>query len=132
MISGRKNSFKEFILPTPEKPGVSGLLLGMTEKTSIRYIATFSKKDDLVYISHLDLMGLFRRAIRRADLPFILTKGFTPRVKISMPKALKVGAESEKEELTFWLTEERDPDELVRAMNNQLPEGVKVLKIERI
>jgi radical SAM-linked protein len=103
----------------------------MPEKASIKYDATFQKKGNMVYISHLDLMTLFRRAIRRADLSFVLTSGFTPRVKISMPKALKVGKESASEELAFWLTEERNPEELTRVINEQLPEGVKVLEITR-
>ncbi|HPN72615.1 MAG TPA: DUF2344 domain-containing protein, partial [Candidatus Omnitrophota bacterium] len=42
-----------------------------------RYNAVFCKKGDMVYISHLDLMTLFRRAIRRAGLPFFLTGGFS-------------------------------------------------------
>jgi radical SAM-linked protein len=100
------------------------------KKTNVRYDAIFCKKGSMVYISHLDLMALFRRAMRRADLPFVLTEGFTPRVKISMPKALKVGKESDREEMSFWLSEEREPGELLEKLNKELPEGVKVLEIE--
>ena len=104
----------------------------MTSKINIRYKATFQKKGSMVYISHLNLMTLFRRAMRRADLPFVLTEGFTPRVKISMPKALKVGQESDSEEVTFWLTEEVGPEGLSGRFNEKLPEGVRVLEVERI
>ena len=83
----------------------------------------------MVYISHLDLMTLFRRAIRRANLPFVLTKGFTPRVKISMPKALKVGKRSASEEMSFWLAEDKGPEELAEGINEQLPEGIRILEI---
>ncbi|MCK5450850.1 MAG: DUF2344 domain-containing protein [Candidatus Omnitrophica bacterium] len=34
-------------------------------------------------------------------MPFVLTKGFTPRVKISITKALKSGKEGLKEEMDF-------------------------------
>ena len=96
---------------------------------NIRYNTVFSKKGDMVYISHLDLMTLFRRAIRRADLPFFLTGGFSPRVKISMPKALKLGVESDSEEMSMWLTE-NVPDKIVEErMNVCLPEGVRILKV---
>jgi radical SAM-linked protein len=101
----------------------------MIDKESIKYNATFEKKGSMVYISHLDLMTLFRRAIRRAGLEFVLTRGFTPRVKISMPKALKVGKESNSEEMSFWLTEDKDPEELAEAINEQLPEGVRILEV---
>jgi len=92
-----------------------------------KYRLNFYKKGDMVYISHLDLMSLFRRAIRRARLPFVLTQGFTPLVRISMPVALKLGKESEKEELTVWFSEKIDPCVVMEKLNNQLPEGIKIL-----
>jgi radical SAM-linked protein len=93
-----------------------------------KYYANFYKKEAMVYISHLDLMMLMRRAIRRADLPYVLTEGFTPRVKISMPKALKLGVESGDEEIFFWLRNELDELEVKNRLNGQLPEGIKILK----
>ena len=97
----------------------------------IKYDATFEKKGDMVYISHLDLMTLMRRAIRRAGLPFVLTGGFSPRVKISMPKALKLGWESDREEMSFWLREEKRerPENIAETINRQLPEGVRMLEV---
>lgn len=100
------------------------------DNMNIRYDATFSKKGDMVYISHLDLMTLFRRAIRRADLPFFLTAGFTPRAKISIPKALKLGIESENEEMSLWLTEEVSPEEVKDSVNKALPEGIRLLDVK--
>jgi radical SAM-linked protein len=103
----------------------------MNNSPKIRYDAIFSKKGDMVFISHLDLMTLFKRAMRRAELPFVLTEGFTKRVKISLPKALKLGVESEREELALYLTEDKDPAFVMEAMNKELPEGVKILEINR-
>ena len=103
----------------------------MIKRANVRYDATFRKKGSMIYISHLNLMTLFRRAMRRADLPFVLTEGFTPRVKISMPKALKVGLESDSEEMSFWLDEEREPEEILGTLNGEMPEGVEILKIAR-
>jgi len=95
----------------------------------VRYDAVFIKKGDMIYISHLDLMTAFRRAIRRGGLPFVLTAGFTPRVKLSMPRALKLGLESERETMSFWLTEEMDPEEALRAINKELPEGIHIAEV---
>ncbi|MCK4851945.1 MAG: TIGR03936 family radical SAM-associated protein [Candidatus Omnitrophica bacterium] len=102
----------------------------MVNGTAVKYSVRFSKKGDMAYISHLDLMRLFRRAIRRADLPFVLTGGFTPRVKISMPKALKLGKESDQEEMQFWLAEEKDRSGLSENLNRELPPGVRVISCE--
>jgi len=81
----------------------------------------------MIYISHLDLMLMFRRAIRRAGVPFVLTKGFSPRVKISIPKALKLGVESDAEEMSLWLTREVSRDTVIEMINSELPKGVRLI-----
>ena len=74
-------------------------------------------------------MTVLRRAIRRADLPFVLTGGFTPRVKISIPKALKLGAESDNEHMSLWLTEDVAQEDLMERINSQLPRGIGILEV---
>jgi radical SAM-linked protein len=101
----------------------------MANTPTFRYDTVFSKKGDMVFISHLDLMNLFRRAMRRADLPIVLTGGFTPRVKISMPKALGLGKESDSEEMSLWLAQDMEPAAVMDAMNSQMPEGVRILEV---
>ncbi|MFH1837466.1 MAG: TIGR03936 family radical SAM-associated protein [Candidatus Omnitrophota bacterium] len=96
-----------------------------------KYSATFYKKGNMVYISHLDLMSLMRRAIRRADLPFVLSKGFTPRVKISMPRALSLGKESDSEEAIFYFKEEIPPEEARSKLNKEFPEGIMINTIKK-
>ena len=96
---------------------------------TVQYDAVFEKRSDMVYISHLDLMNLFRRAFRRANLPFVLTEGFTPRIKISIPQALKLGTESENEHMSFVLSEEKDAEDVAKAINKELPEGIRILDI---
>jgi len=94
----------------------------------IKYDVIFEKKGEMIYISHLDLMLMFRRAIRRAGVPFVLTKGFSPRVKISIPKALKLGIESDAEEMSLWLTHEVPRDTVILTINNKLPKGVQLIR----
>ena len=79
------------------------------------------------FISHLDLMRLFHRASRRAGLPSTITKGFSPRIKMSIIKALKLGVESENEEAVFYMDEKLSPREFTDAINAKLPDGVKVV-----
>ncbi|MBP7056140.1 MAG: TIGR03936 family radical SAM-associated protein [Candidatus Omnitrophica bacterium] len=90
----------------------------------------FSKSGDMRFISHLDLVRMFQRASRRAEIPVTVTKGFSPHLKISIQKALKLGVESMSEEAVFYLDEKVTPDEFVRKMNSNLPEGVKIVKAE--
>jgi len=87
---------------------------------------TFSKKGLMKYISHLDLMRLFMRALRRAELPIKMTEGFSPHPKISMKRALKLGVESDSEEAAFTLKESVDPRDFQERLQKQLPEGISI------
>ena len=78
------------------------------------------------YISHLDLMRLFMRAMRRADLPLKMTEGFSPHPKFSIKRALKLGLESENEEATVVLKEEVSPQDFKERLQRQLPEGIEI------
>ncbi|MBI5143653.1 MAG: DUF2344 domain-containing protein [Candidatus Omnitrophica bacterium] len=92
----------------------------------------FSKSGDMRFISHLDLMRLFQRASRRACLPVTITKGFSPHLKISITKALKLGVESFNEEAFIYMDKRMDPEEFRRDMNGKLPDGVRVKKAEAL
>jgi len=78
------------------------------------------------YISHLDLMRLFMRALRRADLPIKMTEGFNPHPKLSIKRALKLGLESEHEEATVVLKEQIIPEEFKEKLQGQLPQGIEI------
>jgi radical SAM-linked protein len=86
----------------------------------------FSKKGNLKFISHLDLMRLFVRAMRRAQVPVKITEGFSPHPKFSIKRALKLGLESENEEACIVLKELMEPEKFLEKLNCQLPEGIRV------
>lgn len=87
---------------------------------------TFSKKGYMRYISHLDLMRLFTRAMRRAEIPVKITEGFNPHPKLSIKRALKLGLESDNEEATIALKELISPEEFIGKLNKQLPQGISL------
>lgn len=89
--------------------------------------AIFSKKGDMRFISHLDLVRLFQRAVRRADLAVTVTKGFSPHLKISLVRALKLGVESSGEEAIFYMDRETEPKNFMDRLNEKLPDGVRIL-----
>ena len=63
----------------------------------------FEKTGSSVWISHLDLMRLFQRAFKRADLPLKHTQGFNPRPSVAIALPLSVGVDSVCELLDFDL-----------------------------
>jgi radical SAM family uncharacterized protein len=64
----------------------------------------FTKRGDLKYLGHLELMKIIHRFLRRVRAPFILSQGFSPKIKVSFGHALPLGVESDVEFLDLWLT----------------------------
>ena len=90
----------------------------------------FEKKGNAIWISHLDLMRLFQRAVKRADLLLTHTQGFNPRPSVSIALPLSVGVESSCELLDFDLDGENVSCEQIHNLLNQtLVEGVRVLHV---
>ena len=87
----------------------------------------FAKEDDAVFLSHLDTMRMFERAMRRADLPLSMTQGFNPHPRISFPLALAVGVKSTDEALEVDLDSWVPLEELKRRLERQLPRGFRVM-----
>lgn len=88
----------------------------------------FSRKGYIRFISHLDLMRAFERALRRSGLPLRMTGGFNPRPRISFPLALAVGWEAEREVMEFELDLWVPPDEAGRRLQEQMPNGLEILE----
>ena len=90
----------------------------------------FEKKDNAVWISHLDLMRVFQRAFKRAGLPLTHTQGFTPRPSVSIALPLSVGVDSCCELLDFDLEECSVSMEEIRSrLNAVLSAGIRVLDV---
>ena len=83
------------------------------------------------YISHLDLMRLFMRALRRAQLPVKMSEGFSPHPKISIKRALKLGVESDAEEATFALSDYIEAQEFKARLQKQFPDGIEIQSVGR-
>lgn len=91
----------------------------------------FSKKGKMRFISHLDLMRLFTRAMRRAQFPLKMSEGFNPHPRLSFKRALKLGLESENEEGSILLKEPILDDEFKQKLQEQLPQGIEVNYVQR-
>jgi radical SAM-linked protein len=86
----------------------------------------FSKTGSMRYISHLDLMRLFSRALRRTGFKFYLTKGFNPRPVVRIKNALKLGIEATDQQVEFELEELVDKKIFISRLNHELPKGIQV------
>ena len=89
----------------------------------------FEKTGDAVWLSHLDLMRVFQRAFKRADIMIWHTQGFSPRAYVSIALPLSVGVESGCEILDFEIQDGSvDLQRLPELLNRTLPAGIRVLR----
>jgi radical SAM-linked protein len=93
---------------------------------------TFSRGEVVKYISHLDLMRLWERALRRADIPVTYSQGFNPHPKISMAAPLAIGVTSEGEVMDLWLRRRISSYFFVKMVSEQLPSGIGILRVEQV
>ncbi|HYF82584.1 MAG TPA: TIGR03936 family radical SAM-associated protein [Clostridia bacterium] len=87
----------------------------------------FTKGNEVKYISHLDLMRVFQRAIRRTGIPISYSIGFNPHQEISFGAPLSLGVTSNAEYVDFKLSGTMDVEEIKDRLNSSLPEGIKIL-----
>jgi len=97
-----------------------------------RIRVTFTRGDELKYITHLDLMRCWERALRRADVPVAYSEGFTPHAQISLAAPLPVGTTSGGELMDVVLAERLAPAELAVRASEQLPAGIHIVACEEV
>ena len=115
-------------LPIPE---FAGEFVPNTERKQ-RLRVWFGKVGDMALVGHLDLIRLFDRVVRRADLPISFTGGFHPNPRISLANALPLGVTSTGEIADFELTESIDVESFRSKLAAKLPENIPIYKVESI
>ncbi len=77
-------------------------------------------------------MKVFERAIRRANLPIAMSRGFNPHPKLSIPLALSVGIAGKDEILELELSAPIPVETLLECLGKQLPKEIKFLTGELV
>ncbi len=94
-----------------------------------RLRVTFSRGEPLRWVSNLDLVRFWERALRRAELPLAYSEGFTPHPQISIAAALPVGFTSEAEVMDIYLSRLVAPARFIRELGAQLPPGIEIRSV---
>jgi radical SAM family uncharacterized protein/radical SAM-linked protein len=98
------------------------------QKIRIRFI----KGEEIKYISHLDMVRVFTRAMRRARLPVAFSGGFVPRERISFSPPLPLGLTSASEYADIEFSKFINPREFKERLNKELSPGLEVKEAEVI
>lgn len=119
------------VIPPLPIPAFSGQFVPNQTKAQ-RLRVWFGKQGDMALLSHLDLMRLFDRAVRRASLPITFTGGFHPGPRIVPANALPLGATSSGEIVDFDLTQVMDIADFLAQLTAQVPCSLPIYKVEPI
>ncbi len=94
-----------------------------------RYVLKFRKEGYMRYISHLDLLRLFKRSFSRIGVRLRHSEGFNPHPKMSFVQPLSLGYISKGEYLEFETVHPQDVASMQVRLNAALPEGISVVAI---
>jgi len=83
-------------------------------------------------VGHLDLLRLWQRVLRRADLPLLYSQGYSPCPRLSLACPLPVGVTGEGELLEFYLREPALVDQVGCAISATLPRGLVLVRLEEL
>lgn len=78
-------------------------------------------ESELRFLGNFDMMHLMERSLRRGQIPFALTEGFNPHIRLSMGTVLPVGLCGRREYFDLELRAPLAPQELVARLNAVLP-----------
>jgi radical SAM-linked protein len=92
----------------------------------------YRRGEEVKYISHLDIMRLWQRALNRAGISLAYSEGFHPHPKFSLAAPLAIGVTSQTELMDITLTRQVSPHFLTAAVTRQLPAGFEILQVVSI
>jgi len=92
----------------------------------------FRRGEEVKFISHLDIMRLWQRALKRAGISLAYSEGFNPHPRISLAAPLAVGITSDAELMDIVLAKWLSPHSFAAVVSQQLPPGIEILQVYQI
>lgn len=92
----------------------------------------FCRGEEVKYISHLDIVRLWQRALNRAGVPLAYSEGFNPHPRMSLAAPLALGVSSEAELMDIVLTRWSSPHAFTESVSRQLPGGIQIRQVYNI
>ncbi len=100
----------------------------MADPSLFRLRVVFRKAGRLALLSHLEVARALERAVRRADLPYAVSQGFSPHMRIAFGAALPVGVGGEREFYDLLLTRYVAPARCLEALQAASPADLMALE----
>jgi radical SAM-linked protein len=97
-----------------------------------KYVISFSKNGYIKYTSHLDMMRMFKRSFRRADIKLQYSQGFNPHPKMGFAQPLSLGYSADEEYIELETRQEYDKTVLVDDLSGNMPAGIVLTGAGRV
>ncbi len=97
-----------------------------------RLRVTFQRGEQVKYLTHLDLMRYWERALRRAGIPLAYSEGHNPTPRLSLAAPLPVGVTSSCELMDIYLSRRMDLRDFLRRLSRQLVPGTEVVAVREV
>jgi len=104
----------------------------VVRKEPQRLRVRFCRGEEVKFISHLDIMRLWQRALHRAGVVLAYSEGFSPHPRMSLAAPLPIGVTSEAELMDIFDTRWVSPHFFTKAVSQQLPTGIEILQVYQI
>ncbi len=96
-----------------------------------KYVIKYSRGDRVKYISHLDFVRMFHRAVRRSGLDFMFSQGFNPHPIMTVAVPLSVGVTADGEYMNVGFDTTLTEQELMTLLNAVLPDGFEITDVKK-
>ena len=92
----------------------------------------FAKTGSMALLSHLDLVRLLERALRRSALPISFTGGFHPLPRLQIALALPLGAQAHGEWMDLEFSETLDAGTFQQTLQPLIPQEIRLLQVSEV
>ena len=92
----------------------------------------FRRGVEVKFISHLDIIRLWQRAMRRAGIELAYSEGFNPHPRISLAAPLALGVTSEAELMDIYTSRLVPQHSFSAGVGRQLPPGMEIIQVYHI
>jgi radical SAM-linked protein len=121
------------VLPFPEAVSAVPVVERSEQRPAVERIRIrFTKTGLSRFTSHLDMVRMWTRALRRSGLPMYYSPGYARRMKLVFSQPIPLGMGSECEYLDFQLVESVDIHRVSASLVPVLPAGFSITAVKEL
>lgn len=89
----------------------------------------FKRREEIKFISHLDLIRVWQRVLWRAGVVLAYSEGFNPHPRLSLAAPLALGVTGEAELMDVYTVQSMSTHAFSAMVSPQLPTGMEIVQV---